>query len=261
MNIERKGVKLVSKALIMETRPSVLLMSAAYTFISFLMSFFIVKFSGYYDYLQKVVECFRSTGEMYDGSWPSVTFEAAVFCVLIFAFKIIVDAGFASYCLSVSRGQKTNFKSLFGGFDYPIKAVVAGIVRLFLVTLGSTFFILPGVFFAYQYRLVYYVLADNPELSVWQCMKLSRQIARGRKIKMLNIDLSFIGWFYLAYVVNLIFLPVVDVWLKPYFGITMAIYYNSFAGKGFTWRVVHPGDGGDGPFTGGSGDDGEGFND
>lgn len=66
---------------------------------------------------------------------------------------------------------------------------------LFLWTL---LLIIPGLIKMYSYRLVPYILADNPKLSPNEAITLSRQMMHGEKWNTFVLDLSFIGWYLLG---------------------------------------------------------------
>lgn len=46
----------------------------------------------------------------------------------------------------------------------------------------------------YEYSMIPYILAENPNIKTKDVFKLSKQISNGYKFKMFKIDLSFMGW-------------------------------------------------------------------
>ena len=52
---------------------------------------------------------------------------------------------------------------------------------------------------AYEYRLVDYLLAENPALSSAEACEQSRTLMDGNKWNAFVLDLSFIGWNVLSY--------------------------------------------------------------
>jgi len=68
---------------------------------------------------------------------------------------------------------------------------------LFLV-LWTLLFIIPGIIKGYSYRLVPYIIAENPEMSAMDAINESRRLMNGNKWKTFCLDLSFIGWILLA---------------------------------------------------------------
>ena len=59
-------------------------------------------------------------------------------------------------------------------------------------------FIVPGLIKAYEYSMIPYLLAENPDLSASQAFSLSKQMTTGQKMDLFVLDLSFIGWVFLG---------------------------------------------------------------
>lgn len=60
--------------------------------------------------------------------------------------------------------------------------------------LWSLLFIIPGIIKAYEYRMIPYLLAENPDISMKEAFSLTRQMMTGDKANTWVLDLSFIGW-------------------------------------------------------------------
>ena len=69
--------------------------------------------------------------------------------------------------------------------------------RLFIF-LWSLLFIIPGIIKSYEYLLVPYLLAENPELSWEEAHEKSKNLMDGNKMDAFVFDLSFIGWILLS---------------------------------------------------------------
>jgi len=81
--------------------------------------------------------------------------------------------------------------------------------------------IIPGIVKSYAYRMVPYILADNPNISYKRAVQLSTQMTDGQKFDMWVLDLSFIGWYLLG--VLALFIGVIFV--MPYENATKAELY------------------------------------
>lgn len=66
------------------------------------------------------------------------------------------------------------------------------------ITLWSFLFIIPGVIKKYEYRMMPYLLAENPSLSKEEAFALSKKMMDGQKWDAFVLDLSFIGWDFLS---------------------------------------------------------------
>ncbi len=49
----------------------------------------------------------------------------------------------------------------------------------------------------YEYKMIPYILADNPEIGTNEAFKLAKAMAKGYKFKMFILELSFVGWRFL----------------------------------------------------------------
>ena len=71
-------------------------------------------------------------------------------------------------------------------------------LRDLFVALWTLLFIIPGIVKMYAYSLVPYILAENPEMSGTEAIKLSNEMMKGHKWKAFVLDLSFLGWLLLS---------------------------------------------------------------
>ncbi|MBR4720896.1 MAG: DUF975 family protein [Clostridia bacterium] len=69
--------------------------------------------------------------------------------------------------------------------------------NLFLA-LWTMLFIIPGIVKSYSYRMVPFILADNPEMSSTDIITKSREMMNGHKWDAFVLDLSFLGWLILS---------------------------------------------------------------
>jgi len=153
------------------------------------------------------------------------------FALLLLLFQPVLDFGFISYCLKINRKQKTDFFDLLNGFLFPVKVISLFLLIFIFVMLWSLLLIIPGIVASYRYRLAYYILLDDPTKGAFQCIAESKLLMNGKKVDLLTLDLSFIGWFILDLIVLLLIpfpfaIPVVSIWLSPYLGLTRAAFYE-----------------------------------
>ena len=86
---------------------------------------------------------------------------------------------------------------------YGYKSNYGNMVKTLLLTdifllLWSMLFTIPGLIKSYSYRLVPYILAENPSIGSREAITLSRQMMNGHKWRAFVMDFSFIGWDLLA---------------------------------------------------------------
>lgn len=82
-------------------------------------------------------------------------------------------------------------------------------------------FVIPGIIKFYSYRMVPYILADNPNIGAVRAITLSRNMTRGNKWRMFVLDLSFLGW----YLLGLLCFGIGVFFVNPYYFATEAELY------------------------------------
>lgn len=91
--------------------------------------------------------------------------------------------------------QPAEVKEVAYAFDNSYKNVVKILFFRNLYTfLWSLLFVIPGIVKSYEYMMIPYLLAENPELTQEQAFALSKQMMTGNKWKTYVLHLSFIGW-------------------------------------------------------------------
>lgn len=64
--------------------------------------------------------------------------------------------------------------------------------------LWSLLLIIPGIIKAYEYRMIPYILSENPDISRQRAFEISKRMMKGNKWKTFVLDLSFLGWHILS---------------------------------------------------------------
>lgn len=90
-------------------------------------------------------------------------------------------------------------KPELGEAVYPFKKGYLNTVKIMFcknlfIALWSLLFIIPGIIKAYEYRMVPYLLAENPEMSMSEAFYLSKKLMDGNKFDTFVLDFSFILW-------------------------------------------------------------------
>ena len=60
--------------------------------------------------------------------------------------------------------------------------------------LWTLLFIIPGIIKGYEYRMIPYILAENPGIDSREAFAVSKQMMDGNKWAAFVLDLSFLGW-------------------------------------------------------------------
>ena len=121
-----------------------------------------------------------------------------------------------------SRFAPTDIGRIFSGFTGGNYGNV--VKTMFLKSLyefgWTLFFIIPGIIKSYEYAMVPYILAENPDISSERAFELSKEMMNGRKWDLFVLDLSFFGWSLLASIV-----VIGHIFLNPYINATHAEVY------------------------------------
>ena len=122
-------------------------------------------------------------------------------------------------------------------FDNNYKNVVKVMFRRDLaIVLWSLLFVIPGIYKAYEYRMIPYLLAENPNMSWQEAFNASKEMMSGNKWKAFVLDLSFIGW----HLLSILTLGLLSVfYVNPYkFATNAALYERLKYGDIDTTEVV-----------------------
>ncbi|MCR5668504.1 MAG: DUF975 family protein [Lachnospiraceae bacterium] len=108
-------------------------------------------------------------------------------------------------------------------FDTNYKNVIKVMFFRDLYTvLWTLLLIVPGIIKAYEYRMIPYLMAENPNMSKEEAFARSRFLMDGNKWNAFVFDLSFIGWYILATI------PFVGLlWVRPYKQSANAALYDA----------------------------------
>ncbi|HEY5560294.1 MAG TPA: DUF975 family protein [Clostridiaceae bacterium] len=150
----------------------------------------------------------------------------AIISILTFAIRVFIgyplEVGGRRYFVKAAE-NKANLSEV--GFAFQkgiyIEVVKAMLWRSLINFLWYLLLIIPGIVKAYAYRMVPYILADNPEIGYDRALKLSMDMTEGEKADIFILDLSFIGW----YILGTLALLIGVFFLFPYINATSAELY------------------------------------
>lgn len=114
-------------------------------------------------------------------------------------FGGVVAAGLSIFAMNTLRGKEASLWNLLDGFGRFFPLLLLLLLMQLLTTLWTQLLIIPGIIAFYRYRLAVYLMIDNPQLGIFPCILFSGRLMRGRKWELFLLDLSFLGWFLLAF--------------------------------------------------------------
>ncbi|CEI72647.1 MULTISPECIES: DUF975 family protein [Romboutsia] len=139
---------------------------------------------------------------------------------LIFAGPI--QLGFSRFILNLAiDNEKAKFTDLFSGFNVFIKSFVINLIITIASVIGTFLFVIPGIIVMLMFSQSYYILAENPELSIMDCLKKSANMMKGFKWELFILELSFLGWAILC----VFTLGIGFLWYTPYYYTTLGNFY------------------------------------
>jgi len=109
-----------------------------------------------------------------------------------------------------------------------LKVVKTMFMRSLYTFLWTLLLIIPGIVKSYAYRMVPYILAEEPHLDADAAIRRSMDMTQGEKMNMFVLDLSFLGW----YILGALFLGIGIFFVHPYYEATYAQLYDTLKNKG-----------------------------
>lgn len=146
--------------------------------------------------------------------------------VIGLVIKIFVSNPLEVGCKFFFKCNIVNPRVGFGVVSEGFKNFGHTFVTLFLrdlfTLLWALLLIIPGIIKAYSYRMVPYILQENPNMPSTQILKMSEDMMRGNKGRAFLMDLTFIGWILLT----IITCGILGIfWTGPYMSSTDAALY------------------------------------
>ena len=113
---------------------------------------------------------------------------------------------------------------LFGFKNSYLNVVKVMFLKGLFTALWSLLLVVPGIIKAYEYRMIPYLLADNPDMDRKEAFARSKEMMMGNKWNAFVLDLSFIGWHLLGGIT----LGIVEIfYVLPYNYLTDAELYHA----------------------------------
>ena len=127
-----------------------------------------------------------------------------------------VEVGIARfYLMSRKRGESAGFGQViwaFGSGSY-LNMVWILFQRDLFIFLWSLLFIIPGIYKEYEYSMMPFLLAENPQSDRKLVFSGTKQMMEGNRLSLFCLYLSFIGWRLLAWLGGIIILrAIIKIW-------------------------------------------------
>lgn len=164
-------------------------------------------------------------------------------------FMCLVIPGYLRFYLNICQGGQARFTDMFWGFGscggkfWGIGLMLTLLFGLLMMPEAVLFCALAitkevlfpvvflmgynvcltivGIYAALTYGQFYLILADNPDMTMYQALAESRRLMRGNRWRHFVLGLSFLGWFLIAYIT----FGWAMLWLVPYIMSTNVYFY------------------------------------
>lgn len=131
--------------------------------------------------------------------------------------------GFTIYFLKFLKDEESNLNQLFEGFKNYGSVLVTYLLYTIYIILWTLLFIIPGIIAQMKYSQVWFIMAEDNEISGNDALKKSKEMMDGFKMQYFLLALSFIGWILLAMLTCGIGL----LWVVPYIQTSYAKFYEA----------------------------------
>lgn len=160
-----------------------------------------------------------------------VAFAAFVAFIVVMAIVLAFNAfvinpflvgGFRFFTKNLD--EEASVSNIGYGYDNNYKNIaITMFFRDLYTLLWCLLFIIPGIVKAYEYRMIPYLLAEDPTMTKEQAFAISKEMMTGNKWKAFVLDLSFLGW----HILSIFTLGILEIfWVQPYENSTDAALYR-----------------------------------
>ena len=210
-------------------------------------------------------------------SFCMIIYELILFFLLLFGvpfpvigamvLNVITTIGINYSCLIIARKEKKPLnKTLFIGFENPLRLAAISIKMTIFTLLWGLLLILPGIMKALSYSQAYFIYLDNPGLNSKECLDYSSNLMENKRMNLFDLCLLLCIIPYslmilaLYVMLGLSAISAVDIWgnfmntihfiilnifISPLYGLVFTNFYSFIAdgseGAGKTksiWNII-----------------------
>ena len=180
----------------------------------------------------------------------------AVISLVFQLLLVMTSLGYGAVSLRLARGEAFSRDTLLAGFrlwsratllyvyvsvlvgllaslvSMPLSYLLSALWMSELISEQTLFYLLMGytllamLVISYRYRMVYFLLLDEPEMPVRRLAAKAVQLGRTRRVSLFLLDVSFLPWILLC----LATCGILFLWKLPYITATYAHAYGFLSG-------------------------------
>ena len=153
---------------------------------------------------KNIENTFRDVFPFYKGPiWGLISLVVGLSLFFAFLVRVFVlnplYVGCLKWYIENRTTEKPKLKLVLSGFKNNYSRTVWVMFTKDVFTfLWFLLFIIPGVIKSYEYKMIPYILAENPNVSREEAFAMTKKIMDGNKMDTFVLDLSFIPWMMLC---------------------------------------------------------------
>tara|TARA_X000000950_G_scaffold194212_1_gene234082 strand:- start:826 stop:1746 length:921 start_codon:yes stop_codon:yes gene_type:complete len=149
------------------------------------------------------------------------------FAVQLFYIPILIiggplSLGYSIFTINLVRKKNPQIGDMFEGFNFFKKALGLYFLYALIVIGGFILLIIPGIYWGLMYSQIYFILADNPNITVKEAFQKSKEIMDGSKLKLFLLQLLYLVLTILSILTLFIGLIAIIPWVR----VTNAKFYE-----------------------------------
>ena len=104
--------------------------------------------------------------------------------IVLWVLQSVFVVGIISFCLNIACGRNSEITDFFDQFEHTGKLFLLSLVKNFFICLWGLLLIVPGFIAYYRYSMAEYIIAENPDISISDAIKQSKEMMNGKKGKL-----------------------------------------------------------------------------
>lgn len=217
--MDRLQLKSDARAAMSQANPHPVLVTVVYLVLLFALQMLVSMISGF----SSLFPALSSDPESAELIAMGMSIPLLLISIISSFVQTFLQMGYTGYTLRVINRQESGISDLFAYARYFLKVWALYFVMGLFTILWSLLFLIPGIVAGYRYCLAPYLMAENPDRGIMECINESKAMMNGHKMERFILDLSFIPWYLLVAVTC----GIASVYVSPYTEITGAAFFNS----------------------------------
>lgn len=168
---------------------------------------------------------------------PNSNLSGFIFLILVFGPIVMIltilsfllgpgiQLGYIRYNKDFLSNKSPDVTDIFSKLKVSGKAFLLRVTTALIILVWSLLFIVPGMIVAYHYALAPFILEENPDISVREALRRSKEMMSGNKWNLVRLQLSFIVWI----IIGILSRGILFIWILPYYNLTLTSFYLHIA--------------------------------